>query len=63
MIKDEYKCYTSVYYNNDYNITYNEPVQDRKMRTRLSCFFLNGTIFISMRTGEDEDDQNLARGG
>lgn len=30
MIKDEYKCYKSVYYNNDYNITYYEPVQDRK---------------------------------
>lgn len=61
MIKDEYKCYTSVYYNNDYNITYYEPVQDIKMRNRLSCFFLNGIIFTYLWEQVNEDDQNFAR--
>lgn len=42
MIKDEYRIYTSVYYNNDYNITYYEPVQDIKMKNRVIYFFLNG---------------------
>ena len=55
MIKDEYKSiiiYIYYRYTIIMIITYYEPVQDRKMRNRSSCFFLNGIMFISMRRSE-----------